>query len=185
MSIVARQPRRVLRYAIVVATLLAPFAAIPVRANNYGESSAWQFETPNEIAAQAALRDLIARHRGGVYAAPVYTTNIARQYSCSVAATATGNSGAQSAVANSPSVAGAASSAVGNSNAATVAGDDADPWVTSGQLNGGPVTSTLVGSTTTLVDGSASQALNSTQSNGGDQQASVTDARACAFGVLN
>lgn len=185
----ARQARvRIhLRLASLAAFALAMpgLAAMPARADNYGESLAWQFATPNDIAAQAALRDLIERRRGSVYAAPVYTTNIDRQYNCSVAATATGNSGMQNAVANSPSVTGATSTATGNSNGSSVTGDSPDSRISSGQLNSGAVSSTLVGSTTTAVSGSPWQALNSSQTNSGDQSASVRGSNACAFGVLN
>lgn len=169
--------------ALVLA--LPGIAAAPASANNYGESASWQFATPNDIAAQATLRDLIERRRGGVYAAPVYTTHIDRQYNCSIAATATGNSGIQSAVANSPTVTGATSTATGNSNASSVTGDGSSPDVSSGQLNGGAVSSTLAGSTTTNVSGSPWQALNSNQTNSGDQSASIRASSACAFGVLN
>ncbi len=157
----------------------------PASANNYGESASWQFATPNDLATQTALRDLIERRRGGVFAAPIYNTRVDRQYNCSIAATATGNSGDQSAAANSPGVTGATSSATGNSNAATVAGDTSIPNISSEQLNGGPVTSTLVGATTTTVSGSPTQVLNSNQANSGNQSASVTGANACAFGALN
>ena len=53
---------------------------VPALANNYGESLAWQFKTSTDRANQAVLLDLIAKKRGGYYAAPVYTTNVARQY---------------------------------------------------------------------------------------------------------
>lgn len=167
------------------AIALSAASPAPALANNLGESLAWQFATPSDIAAQAALRDLIERRRGGVYAAPIYTTNIDRQYNCGITATATGNNGVQSAIANSPSVTGATSSATGNNNASTVQGDRSNPTVGSGQLNGAAVTSTLNGATVTRVNGTSWQALNSNQANSGDQNASVSGANACAFGVLN
>lgn len=179
-----RARSRLASLAAAVAILPAVVAP-PAQANNYGESASWQFATPNDLATQTALRDLIERRHGGVFAAPMYNTHVDRQYNCSIAATATGNSGVQSAVANSPGVTGATSSATGNGNAATVAGDTSIPNVSSGQLNGGPVTSTLVGATTTTVSGSPTQALNSNQANSGNQSASVSGADACAFGVLN
>jgi len=154
-------------------------------ANNYGESLAWQFASPADLAAQAGLRDLIERRRGGAYSAPAYTTNIARQVNCSVAATATGNSGLQSATANSPAVSGASATAIGNTNASGVTGDHSNPNVTNGQDNAGAVSSSLTGATVARVDGAATQALNSTQSNGGTQSANVSGSSACAFGVLN
>jgi len=160
-------------------------APSPAFANNYAESLAWQFATPADIAAQAAVRDLIERRRGGAYTAPAYTTNIARQVNCSVAASATGNSGLQSATANSPAVSGANATAIGNSNASGVTGDRSNPNVTNGQDNAGAVSSSLTGATVARVDGAATQALNSTQSNGGIQSAAVSGSSACAFGVLN
>lgn len=63
--------------------------------------------------ARAAIADMIARQCGRVYAAPVYNTVIARQYNCSVGATATGN---QSVIANSPTVTGAAAPSTGNAD---------------------------------------------------------------------
>lgn len=165
------------------AALLA--AALPASANNYGESASWQFQTPGDLAAQAAARDLIERRRGGVFAAPIYNTNIARQYNCSVTATATGNSGLQSAMANSPSTTGATSSAAGNNSTSSIMGDGSDPSISNGQLNGGAVSATLNGATTANVQGAAWQSLNSTQANSGNQSASVSGANACAFGVLN
>lgn len=154
-------------------------------ANNYGESASWQFAGPQDIAAQAAARDLIERRRGGVFAAPVYNTNIARQYNCSISASAVGNNGAQSALANSPTTTGATSTATGNNSTSSVTGDGTDATIGNGQSNSGAVGSTLYGATSTHVIGAASQSLNSSQSNSGNQSASVAGANACAFGVLN
>ena len=172
--------RAVLAAALCVA-MLPPTAL----ANNYGESASWQFASPQDLAAQAAARDLIERRRGGVFAAPIYNTNIARQYNCSISATAIGNNGTQSALANSPSTTGATSTATGNNAGSTIAGDGSGATVANGQSNGGAVGSTLNGATTTTVNGTAWQNLNSSQSNGGNQSASVSGANACAFGVLN
>jgi hypothetical protein len=80
------------------------------------ENRALQFETPQEIVARAAIADMIARQCGRVYAAPVYNTVISRQYNCSVGATATGNQSAQRAIANSPTVTGAAAPSTGNAD---------------------------------------------------------------------
>lgn len=172
--------RAVLAAALCVA-MLPPTAL----ANNYGESASWQFASPQDLAAQAAARDLIERRRGGVFAAPIYNTNIARQYNCSISATAIGNNGTQSALANSPTTTGATSTATGNNAGSTIAGDGSGATVANGQSNGGTVGSTLNGATTTNVNGTAWQDLNSSQSNGGNQSASVSGANACAFGVLN
>lgn len=169
----------------VFALALSASTSPPAFANNYGESASWQFAGPQDLAAQAAARDLIERRRGGVFAAPIYNTQIDRQYNCSIAATATGNSGVQSAVANSPSVSGATSNATGNSNATGVGEAGGATRVGNGQLNGGAITSSVLGGTGATVRGTAWQALNSTQSNSGDQTASVHGANACAFGALN
>lgn len=170
-------------------TALLPFgmllAATPALANNYGESLGWQFRTSADRVNQAAILDMLEKRRGGYYAAPTYTTTIERQYNCSIAATATGNSDAQTALANSPSVNGATSAATGNVSDTSLdggrSGGDADTW----QANGGSVGSSVIGSTSAAVHGRANQALNSTQTNGGDQSAGVESSSACAFGALN
>lgn len=168
--------------ALALALIAAPQAA---SANNYGESLGWQFKTSADRANQAVILDLIEKRRGGYYAAPAYTTNIARQYNCTIAATATGNSGAQTALANSPSVTGATSTATGNDSTATVAGDRSDTGVDGEQANSGTVSSGITGATSATVQGVAWQALNSTQANSGNQAANVQGSDACAFGALN
>jgi hypothetical protein len=182
-----RSPRSRLRFAAapVMAALSLGAAPQSASANNYGESLAWQFKTSADRANQAAILDLIEKRRGGYYAAPIYTTNIARQYNCSVAATATGNSGAQTALANSPSVTGATSTATGNDNTTTVANDRTSAEVDGTQGNRGAVSSGVTGSTGASVRGVAWQALNSTQANSGNQAATVERSNACAFGALN
>jgi hypothetical protein len=174
---------RILGPLLALAAL--PGLAVPASANNLGENYAWQFRTSADIANQAALLDLIEKRRGGYYAAPISTTNIARQVNCTIAADATGNSGAQSAVANSPTTTGAVSTAIGNANSATTGDGHGDGAITGTQSNGGAVTSGVTGGTTTSVRGIAWQALNSTQGNSGNQNASVQGSNACAFGALN
>ena len=171
--------------ATIAALILSAATSSPALANNFGESLAWQFQTANDRAAQAAILDMIERRRAGVYSAPVYTTNIARQVNCSISAVATGNSGAQSALANSPTVTGASSSATGNSNAAAIGDRSGGANVGSGQSNAGPVSSGVTGATATQVQGAAWQALNSEQGNSGNQSASIGGSSACAFGALN
>lgn len=175
---------RFLRAATAAALVLAA-TTTPALANNYGESLAWQFQTANDRAAQAAILDLIERRRAGVYAAPIYTTNIARQVNCTISAVATGNSGAQSALANSPSTTGATSTATGNSNVASIGDGRPGAGITSGQSNAGPVASGVIGATNSQVTGTAWQALNSDQANSGNQTARVGGSAACAFGMLN
>ena len=171
--------------ALVMTALSLGAAPQSASANNYGESLAWQFKTSADRANLAAILDLIEKRRGGYYAAPIYTTNIARQYNCSVAATATGNSGAQTALANSPSVSGATSTATGNDNTTNVADDRSNAGVDGAQANSGAVSSGVTGSTGATVRGEASQALNSSQTNSGNQAATVERSNACAFGALN
>lgn len=177
--------RRVLRSGMLAAALGLAILPAPLLANNYGESLAWQFKTSTDRANQAALLDLIQKRRGGYYAAPIYTTNIARQYNCTIAANASGNSNGQSAVANSPTVTGAAATATGNDSSTTVDSERSGTMADTGQSNSGAVTAEVAGSTATMVHGAAYQALNSSQSNGGNQSASVLGSNACAFGVLN
>lgn len=173
---------------LVRASAAAIFAALstaPSLAQEISENRAWQFETPQDIAARAAIADLIARQRAGIYAAPVYNTTIDRQYNCSVAATATGNSSAQSAFANSPTVTGASSAATGNAGTVQASGGRTGAQVANDQTNTGPIASTAIGSTGAAVTGTAWQALNSSQSNSGDQRASVQGSTACGLGALN
>lgn len=167
--------------AMMIAIIAGP---VPASANNYGESLAWQFRTTTDTANQAALLDLIQKRRGGLYAAPIYNTSIARQYNCSIAPVATGNQGYQSATANSPGVTGATAQASGNSNTSS-ATDGRGAAIANQQGNAGAVSSGVVGSTETSVQGTASQALNSAQTNSGTQSASVSSSSACAFGALN
>ena len=176
-----RDRRRLVPLGIIVAIVATP---APVLANNYGESLGWQFKTSTDRANQAAVLDMIGKRRGGYYAAPIYTTNIARQYNCSVTATATGNSGAQTALANSPTVTGATSTATGNESATTV-GDGHGTSVDGAQSNNGAVSSGVTGATVTNVHGTAWQALNSDQTNSGNQTAGVQGSNACAFAALN
>jgi hypothetical protein len=175
-------PRRV---PAVGATLLLMLTAhVPTAsANNVGENAAWQFQTSADKVNQAALQDMIQKRKSGYYAAPTYTTNIGRQYNCNVTATAQGNSGSNSAIANSPSTSGASADSVGNENWTDSDGGGGN--VGTGQSNGGSVGSSVHGSTNTHVDGTATQALNSTQSNTGNQSAAVDGSSACAFGALN
>lgn len=167
------------------AVVFAGLSVSPALAQEVGENRAWQFETPQDLAARAAILDLIAKQRAGIYAAPVYNTNIARQFNCSVVASATGNNDAQSAVANSPTVTGANAAATGNAGTTQASGDGAGTDVSNDQRNEGPIASTAIGSTGASVTGAAWQALNSSQSNSGDQRASVRGSSACGFGALN
>lgn len=161
-----------------------------VMANGNGENYGWQFQNSADKANQAVTQDMIQKHNNGYYAAPVYTTNIARQFNCNVSATSTGTAGANSTVANSPSTSGATSSSAGSTStsASDVGGTGSGTGSntsTSTQANSGTVGAGVSGSTNTSVDGSPSQAINSTQNNSGTQSASVGTSSACMFGAIN
>lgn len=141
-------------------------------ANNLGENYAWQFQTSADKVNQAAILDMIEKKKSGYYAPPTYVTNIERQYNCSIASTATGNSGTNTNLANSPTSSGPNSNAVGNNNETDIDGWRGDSDANSDQANSGNVSSTVRGSVSTQVSGSPNQALNSTQTNSGNQTAS-------------
>lgn len=169
--------------AIAVALLLPS----PLLANNLGENGAWQFDTSADKVNKAYLENMRQTKQNGGYAAPVYTTNIGRQYNCSVASNATGNSSSSSAVANSPSTSGNSASSTGNANSTTTEsgrGSGAGS-ASSDQSNSGSVKSGASGSTSTNVRGDNQQALNTDQNNSGNQSASVAGSTACQYGVLN
>lgn len=172
-----RAPRRCLTATLILSAVLAA----PAHANNYGESYGWQFKTSADRANQAIVLDLMERRRGGYYQAPTYTTTIERQYNCGVTATALGNEGSQSAVANSPSVSGPTALATGN-DASTVLNGRGGGGSSNTQSNAGTVSAGVTGSASASVSGSPNQALNSTQSNSSPQTASVSGSNACAFG---
>jgi hypothetical protein len=178
---VGREIDRSLRRGFVGALLVA-FSSQGM-ANNVGENAAWQFQTSADKANQAAIQDMIQRRKAGSYGAASTTNNtyIQRQFNCDVNATAQGNQGSNSTVANSPSTSGAAATSTGNDNT----GWGGSGTVTTGQANAGSVGSQVNGSTTTGVQGWASQALNSNQTNSGSQSASVSGSTACAYGTLN
>lgn len=159
----------------------------PALANNVGENYSWRFQTTADKVNQAAIQDLIRKKKGGYYSAPVYTTNIDRQYNCNVTASAQGNQGTNATTANSPSTDGAKSDATGNANSSDVTGGfGAEGGASNTQDNTGPVGSSIWGSTSTNVNGWASQALNSDQTNSGDQSANVSGSSGCRFaGALN
>ncbi|RYF30712.1 MAG: hypothetical protein EOO38_32135 [Cytophagaceae bacterium] len=161
-------------------------AASAAMANNVGENYAWQFQTTADKVNQAAILDMREKKRSGYYSPPTYITNIDRQYNCSVASTATGNSGTNTNLANSPTTSGPSSNAVGNNNETDIDGWRGDSDANSDQSNSGSVGSSVRGSVSAEVGGSPNQALNSTQTNSGNQSASVDGSTACNFAnVLN
>jgi len=175
------------KYLVMVASaaVLASLS-LPAMANNVGENYAWQFRTSTDKVNQAAILDMLEKKKSGYYAPPNYTTNIDRQYNCSVAATATGNEGTNTNLANSSAATGASSQATGNNNLSEIDGWRGDSVADSQQSNTGSVGSSLEGSTSSHASGSPNQALNSSQTNSGDQSASIDGSTACRFAnVLN
>ncbi len=158
--------------------------AVPAAANNYGENFGWQFRTSEDRVNQAAVLDMIEKRKAGYYAAPVYQTTIERQFNCGISSTATGNTDTQTAFANSPSVSGASSTGTGNASDTGISGPSGASSDTH-QGNSGAVSSGVTGDTAASGYGSATQALNSSQTNSGDQAASVSSSTACQFGALN
>lgn len=176
--------RHCTRLFIVLAAMTAG-----ARANGYGTDSPYQLPTPADLANLGAVESIILQKQGGMYHAPAYnsysTTNIAKQTNCNVAPTTYGNSGTTAATAGSPSTIGATPSATGNSSStqsSLTSSTAGTPLTTTGQTNSGAVGTVLNGSTSTSIAGTYSQALNSNQTNGGTQSASVSNSAACSVG---
>lgn len=166
----------------ILAVLLVP--ANQALANNYGESLAWQFQTTADKVNLAIIQDMIQKKKHGFYAAPIYTTNIDRQFNCNVTSSAIGNNGTNSTIANSPTTHGNTATATGNDTTTDIVGGTPSS-VTGTQTNSGEVQSNVTGATSTDVRGRAWQALNSTQTNSGNQTANVSGSTGCSFGTLN
>lgn len=170
------------------AVLLALLAPSPLLANNLGENVGWQFQTTTDQVNRAYLEDLRQKKKSGYYAAPVYTTNIDKQYNCSVTSTATGNQSASTATGNSPSTTGHSASSTGNTGTTELTSSSLLPASASNssdQSNSGSVSSGANGNISTSVEGNTYQTLNTDQTNSGNQLASVTGATACQYGALN
>ncbi len=174
------------RLAAVTSMVMLASLATHAMANNVGENYAWQFETTTDKANKAAILDMIEKKRSGYYSPPTYITNIEKQYNCAVSSTAVGNEGTNTNVANSPTTSGSTATSTGNSNQSEIDGWKGDSTQSSDQANSGSVGSSVHGSSSASVSGSPDQALNSTQTNSGDQTASVDGSTACHFAnVLN
>jgi hypothetical protein len=163
--------------------VLGSSIAQPSFANNVGENAAWQFQTPADRAALMYLEEVRQRGINGYYSAPVYNTYIDDQYNCSVNSTATGNDSASNAVANSPSTTGHNTDATGNQNDTTYAaggpGDGSTDTTTQG--NSGAVAAGSSGSMSTSVRGDNFQALNTRQTNSGNQTSTINGSSACQY----
>jgi hypothetical protein len=161
--------------------------AAPAFANGYGTDTPWAFETSADQANMAAVQVLIQQKQHGMFNSPVYNTynntTIQQQTNCSVSATTYGSYALNGATANSPTTTGASASAQGNSGASTVSSTGVSPIpinLTDSQSNTGAVGSYVQGNTSVSNGGPVSQALNSTQTNGGSQTAGVSNSVACS-----
>ncbi len=169
-----------LRQHLLLGATCALIATAPAAAQS--ESANWQFNDAASRANAAVVQDMIRKQRSGYYAAPSYTTNVERQYNCTVTATAAGNSGTNSTVANSPATSGANASATGNASNTGVDGYGTPSGVTTSQANSGATGARVNGNTSTTVRGTSSwQALNSSETNSGAQTATVGGSNACSF----
>lgn len=155
----------------------------PLLANNVGENAAWQFQTAAERASLMYLEEVRQRRINGFYSAPIYNTYINDQYNCSVNSTAAGNDSSSNAVASSPTTAGHATNATGNTNDTIYdAGGPGDGSTgTSDQDNTGAVSAGASGDMSTSARGDNFQALNTDQANSGTQSATVNGSSACQY----
>ena len=174
---------------VAIAACLTWLSLGPAGANGLGENYSWQFATTVDRTNRAYLEDLRQKKKSGFYAAPVYNTNIGRQYNCNIASTATGNQGTNSTVASSPTSTGNTAQAKGNDSQTgyDLFGFPGNVSADNAQTNNGKVLATTKGNIdTTVSKNNANQAINSTQGNAGAQQtATVNASTACSFGVLN
>ena len=143
--------------------LLALSVAGVAQANNVSENGAWQLPSTGEKVNKAYLERLRLEQNAKAFGAPVYNTVVQRQYNCSVASTALGNS---------------ETSAI---NAASGGGNT----LSGSQSNDGPINSGAAGNVSVGVQGNPNQVLNNEQSNSGSQAASVDGSSACNFAEGN
>ena len=172
-------------FAVLI--VAASFGSGSALANNLSENFAWQFESMADKANKAFIEDMRQKKNSGYYSAPIYNTTIDRQYNCSVSSLATGNQSTSSAVGNAQTTSGAATSATGNSDTTEVTqGYSAtSPTVNGTQWNGGAVTASTHGDVSARAHIHSFQALNTEQTNSGNQHASIRDSNACNFAAMN
>ncbi|MBB3862727.1 hypothetical protein GGQ88_004029 [Novosphingobium hassiacum] len=179
--------RKVFSCMVTIILSSASFTS-PASGNNVGENAGWQFQTTADQVNKAYLEDMRQKKKNGYYAAPVYNTNIDKQYNCSVTSTATGNQSASTATGNSPSTTGHSASSTGNTGTTELTSSSLLPASannSSDQSNSGSVSAGVDGNISTSVRGDTFQTLNTDQTNSGNQLASVTGATACQYGALN
>ena len=183
--------------AVVLAAGYVLLAAPAAKANGFGESRPWQFETSSDKIAKANALDLIERKKGGFYdgfTTVVYTTtNIGEQINCSVGSSTNANIADNSQAGAAPtadpstivSSSAAGSSSVVTPNESGVDSGSADS-VSNTQSNSGALVSgtsgTSVNSSLNGVGiGDTAQDLQNNQTNSGQLTSSIADSVACAM----
>jgi hypothetical protein len=178
---------RALLVQLVIFIAFVPSLAF---AQAYGEDAPWQFQSPSQLAALTSAEAMIQLKRSGGYGPASSTTtvnnatSIGQQTNCNMVTSAYGNNGTASASAGSPVTSGATTTATGSSSAtsstASGTGTGGSSTTANTQTNSGEVASSSLGGTSVSTTGPYYQALNSTQTNGGTQTASVAGSSACS-----
>lgn len=201
MSMKARQYR--IHWLIGITVL---WGGAAVRANGYGESGSWSFQTQQDRVNKAVITDLIEKKKNGYYDAIKstynYNTYIDKQVNCTLSAVTTGTSGTNStqASASSPvlnnasttSASGAANTASNGLSQSSLTGvfntNTSPPGsISSGQSSSGALNSSISASSNSASTGEVAangganeQVLNSQQSNSGVLTSSISASSACA-----
>jgi hypothetical protein len=180
---------RLSAFALVV-SIATPLS---VHANGYGESSPWQFPTPNAKSVSLTALDVIERKKGGYYDGFSTTihnssvSNVGTQINCNIVADATANRAQMGQNGNSSLVepeSNLLSSSTGNESLTGT--DSGSGSADTAQTNNGTLNSNVDGSSVTtttgrIVNGSTDNRLANTQSNTGNQLATVDESVACAM----
>ncbi len=176
------------------------------RANGYGESASWGFQTNQDKVNKAYVLDMIEKKKNGYYNAIKstynYNTYIDKQVNCTLSAVTNGTSGANGldASTSSPvlnntgttSASGAANSASNGLSQSSLTGvfnTNATPpgSISSGQSSSGALNSSISGASNSASTGQVAasggttdQVLNSQQTNSGVLTSSISASSACA-----
>jgi hypothetical protein len=175
---------------VFVVSIATPLS---VYANGYGESSPWQFPTPNAKSVSLTALDVIERKKGGYYDGFSTTihnssvSNVGTQINCNIVADATANRAQMGQNGNSSLVepeSNLLSSSTGNESLTGT--DSGSGSADTAQTNNGTLNSNVDGSSVTtttgrIVNGSTDNKLENTQSNTGNQLATVDESVACAM----
>lgn len=103
--------------AMIAVAFLGTTAA---QANSLGENAAWQFNSSADKVNKAYLEEMRQKKLNGQYSAPVFTTNIDKQFNCNLTASATGNLGTNGMSNGGPSASGNLANATGNDSTTDV-----------------------------------------------------------------